>query len=212
MLASLRRPVVLIGVPDNPQGLTCVDLDFAAAGALTVNHLADLGHRRIALLGPSPAVYARGTSYAGRFLRGFNEAVTAHGLQAVSHPCAPSYAGVGAYLDQTLSTDPSITAIVAHNEAVLGALLSEVRHRGLDIPRDISVVAVCPDDIAKAQSVALTSVTIPAAELGALAVDMTVRQLDGPVSAEIRLLSPRLTRRDSTARPHSHSVRHYAAE
>ncbi|MBB5891454.1 substrate-binding domain-containing protein [Kutzneria kofuensis] len=135
VLASLRRPVVLPGAPDNPQRLTCVDLDFVAAGAFTVNHLADLGHRRIALLGPSPAVYERGTSYAGRFLRDFNEAETAHGLRAVSHPCAPSYAGVGAYLDRTLSTDPSITAIVAHNEAVLGALLSEVRHRGLDIPR-----------------------------------------------------------------------------
>ncbi len=202
VLASLRRPVLLIGMPDDPRGLTCVDLDFAAAGALAVNHLADLGHRRIALLGPSPAVYERGTSYAGRFLRGFSETVAARGLHAVSHPCAPSYAGVRAFLDLTLRADPSITAIVAHNEAVFGALLSEVRHRGLDIPRDISVVAVCPDDIAKAQSVALTSVTIPAAELGTLAVEMTVRQLDGPVLPEIRLLSPRLTRRESTAQPH----------
>lgn len=51
------------------------------------------------------------------------------------------------------------------------------------------------------QFVALTSLAIPAAELGRLAVDMTMRQLDGPAPAEIRLLSPRLTRRHSTARP-----------
>jgi DNA-binding LacI/PurR family transcriptional regulator len=201
VLASLERPVVLVGVPDQPRGLTCVDLDFVAAGAATVHHLADLGHRRIALLGPSPAVYERGTSYAGRFLRGFTEAVAARGLHAVSHPCAPSYDGVRAYLDQTLDADPSITAIVTHNEAVLGPLLSEVRHRGLDVPGDISVVAVCPDDMAMAQSVALTSVAIPSAELGRLAVDMTMRQLDGPAPAEIRLVSPRLTQRASSGRP-----------
>jgi len=200
VLLALQRPVVLIGVPDHPQGLTCVDLDFAAAGAACVDHLAELGHRSIALVGPSPAVYRRGTSYAGRFLRGFTDAARSRRLRATPMPCAPSYEGVRACLDQILATDPNVTGIVVHNEAVLGPLLSDLRHRGLRVPDDVSVVAVCPEDMAETQSVELTSVAIPTTEVGGLAVEMAMRQLAGPVASETRLLSPRLVQRASTAR------------
>ena len=54
-----------------------------------LRHLAWHGHRRIALVGPSPAVYRRGTSYADRFLTGFTEASAALGLQTMAHPCEP---------------------------------------------------------------------------------------------------------------------------
>ena len=82
MLLALDLPVVLIGVPDHPAGLSCVDLDFTAAGSACVAHLADLGHRSVALIGPSPAVYRRGTSYATRFLRGFDEAAKSRDVRA----------------------------------------------------------------------------------------------------------------------------------
>ena len=49
--ASLRIPVVLIGVPDDPAGLHCVDLDFAAAARLAVDELADTGHDRVVVHG-----------------------------------------------------------------------------------------------------------------------------------------------------------------
>lgn len=202
VLRSLRRPVVLIGVPDEPYELTCVDLDFVAAGSLCVGHLADLGHRRVALLGPSPAVYARGTSYAGRFLRGFTATAEHRDLTAVSLSCAPSYDAVRGCLEQVLRDQPDTTALVVHNEAVLPSVLSELQQRGLRIPTDVSVVAVCPDDMAANQAIPLTSVAIPAGELGRTAVEMAMRQLNGETHPEVRLLSPRLTRRASTA-PHT---------
>src|ERR671916_158444 len=45
VLRELERPSVLIGFPADASGLTCVDLDFAAAGARCVEHLRELGHR-----------------------------------------------------------------------------------------------------------------------------------------------------------------------
>src|SRR6185437_8444871 len=60
LLRELDRPSVLIGFPAEPAGLTCVDLDFFRAGQSCVEHLADLGHREIALVGPPRAVYERG--------------------------------------------------------------------------------------------------------------------------------------------------------
>ncbi|MEY9996492.1 DNA-binding LacI/PurR family transcriptional regulator [Streptomyces sp. V4I8] len=52
-------------------GLSCVDHDFAAAGALCADHLADLGHREVAFIGYG--VYERHTGYAERTLAGFRE-------------------------------------------------------------------------------------------------------------------------------------------
>lgn len=198
VLRSLARPAVLIGVPADPQGLACVDLDFTAAGAECVAHLADLGHRDIALVGPSPAVYERGTSYAGRFLRGFEETAAQRGVDAVALACAPSYDGVRDVLDDLLARPRALTGLVVHNEAILGPLLSELARRGRHVPDDISVLAVCPPDLAVAQSVPLSSVDIPAAELGGLAVELAMRQLDGLAEPEVRLLPPRLTVRGST--------------
>jgi DNA-binding LacI/PurR family transcriptional regulator len=203
MLLALDRPVVLIGVPEHPSGLTCVDLDFVAAGSAAVKHLADLGHRRIALIGPSPAVYQRGTSYATRFLKGFTDTAREHSVSALSLPCNHSYDAASACLDELFERDPAITGLVVHNEAVLPPLLSELRHRGLDVPSDLSVIAICPDSMAEHHAVALTTVAIPAEEVGEQAVEMVVRRLNGHDTPEVRLLSPRLTQRDSTAAPHS---------
>ncbi|HWC82405.1 MAG TPA: LacI family DNA-binding transcriptional regulator [Pseudonocardiaceae bacterium] len=199
VLQSLGRPAVLIGVPDQPRDLSCVDLDFTAAGATAVHHLAELGHRDIALLGPSPAVYERGTSYAGRFLRGFTSAADRHRMAAHSYPCVPSYEGVRTCLDELFRTQPMATGLVVHNEAVLSALLAELSARRISVPQRLSIVAVCPDDMVENHGLALTSVAIPTAEVGQLAVEMAMRQLGGIGQPEIRLLSPRLTVRDSTA-------------
>jgi DNA-binding LacI/PurR family transcriptional regulator len=199
VLSALDRPSVLIGLPEQPGGLSCVDLDFAAAGATCVRHLAGLGHRDIALIGPSPEVYRRGTSFAGRFRRGFDDAAYERGIRAGAHPCGHSYDAAMAALDRVFAENPDVTGIVVHNEAVLPDVLAGLAARGLRVPADISVVAVCPDNMAESGAVALTSVAIPAPEVGELAVRMTIRQLAGPPAPEVRLLPPRLTVRQSTA-------------
>lgn len=71
LLRSCSLPSVLIGVPAEADGLTCVDLDFRAAGELCVDHLAGLGHRAVALVGSPPEVYVRRTAFARRLVEGF---------------------------------------------------------------------------------------------------------------------------------------------
>ncbi|WP_199431633.1 LacI family DNA-binding transcriptional regulator [Qaidamihabitans albus] len=199
VLQSLLRPVVLIGVPDDPAELSCVDLDFHAAAARCVDHLADLGHEQVALIGPSPTVYERGTSFAGRFLRGFTGTAHERALHACAHSCAPSYEAVRECVDKVFADQPETTGLVVHNEAVLGTVLSELQRRGRRVPDDISVVAVCPEDMAVSFSVPLTTVAIPSNDVGRLAVEMVIRQLDGAAAPEVRLLSPRLNQGHSTA-------------
>ena len=88
--------------------------------------------------------------------------------------------------------------MVVHNEAVLPALVTVLDEQGRRVPRDMSVVAVCPDDMAATHAVAFTNIAIPADEVGAIAVDMVLRHLGKAAPTETRLLSPVLTVRAST--------------
>ncbi|MEV6237587.1 LacI family DNA-binding transcriptional regulator [Lentzea sp. NPDC051838] len=197
-LRTVDAPVVLLGMPDDHQGLSCVDLDFTTAGRQLAGHLADLGHRSIALIGSHPSVYERGTSYAARLLAGFTSEMAKRDLPASVHSCAPGYDAVAACLDEVLHPDRGTTGLVVHNEAILGQLLLELRRRSLDVPGDVSVIALCPDDLAESLPVPLTSIAVPAAELGSIAVEMVMSRLARDHAPEVRLLQPRLTDRGST--------------
>ncbi|ASW53891.1 LacI family DNA-binding transcriptional regulator [Plantactinospora sp. KBS50] len=200
-LRRLRQPSVLIGLPEDPAGTACVDLDFDAAGRECLRHLAGHGHRRVALVGPTPVVYARHTSYADRFLVGFQAAAAELGVQAVTRACEPGGDGVRACLAAIDAELAGVTALVVHNEEALLPLLDELRMRGRRIPTDISVVAVCPRDVAVGLPVPLTSVDIPAHEVGTLAVEMAMGLLDGQGTSATRLLPPTLVERESCGAP-----------
>ncbi len=60
------------------------------------------------------------------------------------------------------------------------------------------MVAICPDQVATQASVRLTSVAIPAQEMGRHAVEHLVAKLEGRGSDEVVLIAPELTVRTST--------------
>ncbi|PVU83661.1 LacI family transcriptional regulator [Cellulomonas sp. WB94] len=199
VLVGLRQPAVLIGLPRDSAGLSCVDLDFDAAGRVAVRHLARLGHRRIALLGSPRAVLERHTSYADRMLRGFTAESRELALVSVAVSCESSHTGAIAAVDEVLASMPDVTALVVHNEVALPAVIATLRERGRRVPDDISLVAVCPEDVAVGQPLPLTSVDIPAHVIGRVAVEMAMARVEGEQPAETRLLLPVLTERQSTA-------------
>ncbi|AEG45010.1 LacI family DNA-binding transcriptional regulator [Isoptericola variabilis] len=203
-LRALRQPTVLIGLPREPAGLSCVDLDFEAVGRLGATHLARTGHTDVALVGSPPEVMARHTSYADRVVRGFREACAEHGLRGEIEPCEPTPAGARHAVDAVLDRAPGTTGLLVHNERALPHVLAHLAERGRAVPDDVSLVAVCPTDVALAQSQPLTSIDIPAEVIGGVAVEMVLSRLRGEQPAETRLLAPVLTERDSTAVHEAH--------
>jgi len=198
-LPVLRRsqlPAVLIGIPERTDGLSAVDLDFASAGALALDHLADRGHRRVGLIGQPREVHERGTGYAERFLSGLRDAANERDVALTPVRCEPSMAGLRASVAELLTADDRITGLVVHNEAVLPALREVLGEHGRRLTVDMSAVAVCPDDMASSHGVEYTNVAIPAEELGATAVEMVMGSTGR--RGETRLLAPRLTERETT--------------
>ncbi|GAA3496932.1 LacI family DNA-binding transcriptional regulator [Streptomyces albogriseolus] len=198
LLRESAQPAVLIGLPADTTGLTCVDLDFRATGALCVEHLAGLGHRDVAVIGEAPAVYERHTGFAERTLDGLRSAARETGLRLLHRPCEGGYDATAVTVARILDERPDTTGFVVQNEAAVEPLLALLRQQGRAVPEDVSVVAVCPEQVAVQASVRLTSVSLPAQEMGRHAVEQLVAKLDGRGGDEVVLLPPELTVRASS--------------
>ncbi|GAA3661497.1 LacI family DNA-binding transcriptional regulator [Lentzea roselyniae] len=205
LLRQLSIPSVLIGRPAAARGLTCVDLDFEAAGAKCVEHLADLGHRSIGFLGAPSAVYRRTTGFAHRAMTGFSAAAMRRGVAATALSVEEDHDSVLRATEVLVRAHPSMTALVVHNEAALGGITACLRAAGRHVPGDIAVVAICPDELAERMSPPLTSVRLPAEELGRHAVELLVAKLEGRQPPPLVLLPPKLSRRASTPDPVDHA-------
>jgi LacI family transcriptional regulator len=199
-LRELRRPSVLIGFPADAHGLTCVDLDFHGAGARCVEELAALGHRRIALLGAPAVVYARGTGFAHRTRAGFLAGLSSLGVPGVALPCEEDRTSVATTLRDLFRAHPGTTGIVVHNEAAVEHVLSLLPAMGRRVPDEVSVIAICPDEIAARTRPPLTSIAIPAEDLGRQAVSLLMAKLTGATPSEATLLTPALTVRATPSR------------
>ncbi|HEU5028600.1 MAG TPA: LacI family DNA-binding transcriptional regulator [Spirillospora sp.] len=199
LLRSLDRPSVLIGFPADAGDLTCIDLDFHAAGAVCVEHLAGLGHREVALIGSPPEVYARRTGFAQRVADGFGAAVREHGLAGGVHPCEATPEAARALVARLLAERPGLTGILVHNEPVVDTVVRALRANGRAVPHDVSVVAICPDEMAEHAEPPLSGVAIPAQEVGGRAVELLMGKLGGEAVPAATLLPPTLTPRASSA-------------
>ncbi|MGW0132012.1 LacI family DNA-binding transcriptional regulator [Streptomyces sp. NPDC003299] len=198
LLRAGGRPSVLIGLPADTAGLTCVDLDWAATGALCAEHLATLGHHDVAVIGEAPAVYERHTGFAERTLDGLRSRARELGLRVLHRPCEGGYDAVAATLARIFDERPGTTGFVVQNESAVEPLLALLRQQGRAVPEDVSVVAICPDPVATQGSVRLTSVGVPAQEMGRSAVERLVAKLNGTGADDVVLIAPELTVRASS--------------
>jgi DNA-binding LacI/PurR family transcriptional regulator len=198
LLRATEQPSVLIGLPADTAGVTCVDLDWSATGALCVEHLAELGHRDVAVIGEAPAVYERHTGFAERTLDGLRSRARELGLKVLHRPWEGGYDAMAVTLSRIFDERPRTTGFVVQNESAVEPLLAVLRRQGRAVPEDVSVVAVCPEQVAVQASVRLTSVAVPAQELGRHAVELLVGKLDGRETDGAVLIAPELTVRASS--------------
>ena len=172
---------------------------LAGAKAAT-EHLLSLGHRRIGVItGP------HGWVASVDRLAGYQGSLAAAGISVEPELIAKGnftnesgYAGAS----ELLSLRKPPTAIFAHNDEMAVGAMQAAKERGLEIPRDLSIVGF--DDVEKTQIVtpALTTVRQPLAEMGRMAVSLLTRLLERqPIEAMRVELATKLVVRDSTAPP-----------
>ena len=165
-----------------------------------VEHLLSLGHRRIAAItGP------RGWIATEQRLRGYRGAMAAAGVmpdpELVVESDFRTEGGVEAALALLNRPDPP-TAVFAFNDMLAIGVMQAARRHGVRIPEDLSVLGF--DDTFEASIVTppLTTVRQPLAEMGRMAVNLLVRQLQNQRIEALHVqLETKLVVRESTAGP-----------
>ena len=209
--ASLRVPVVLVGVPDDPQGLHCVDIDFALAARLAVEELAQTGHDCVTLIGYSAAMVERRLNYMARFIDSAEETARRLGIDCVLlSPVEPGRAGAACAVQRLLRQAPPARQdpparhglVVPHTE-VMRPLLHALAAAGLVPGQDISVIGLSTDSDAEESEPPLTNVSLEPRDVSRRAMETLfwlVGHEGGTSPPQVALVPPRLTRR-STVMP-----------
>jgi DNA-binding LacI/PurR family transcriptional regulator len=188
-------PVVLQGsLPD--VAVASVDVDNVAGARQAVEHLLALGHRRIACITNAPLVYTA----ARERLDGYRQALEAGGVdwddvlvQEGAFDASSGHRAMAALLERTTFD----AVFVASDVVALGAI-GALRETGRRVPSDVSVVGFDDIPLAAYFDPPLTTVRLPAFELGQAAGRALIRRIGDPAIPDRTLLPIELIVRSST--------------
>lgn len=190
-----RVPVVVTGRTLKAERLFSLTFDNVEGGRLATQHLIDLGHRKIACITGNmkhPDAIDR--------LAGYRLALSRSGLEYDASLVIPGEfteeSGLRAVQHLLLSGNAFSAIFAANDQMALGAALG-LQQRGLQVPKDVSLVGF--DDLPAATYMhpPLTSVHVSAYELGRLAAASMLQLVDN-LTPFVTLPSPRLVHREST--------------
>jgi DNA-binding LacI/PurR family transcriptional regulator len=194
-------PYVLIGRPSNPSGLFWADIDYGGLVERCVEHLAELGHRSIALLNRPAELLTAGYGPAQRAADGFESAAARQGLVAHAFCCSDDASGGEAIMREILAARPRITAAVTINEGALPGVARAFLRSRIRVPRNFSLVGVVGERFAEDFHPPMTAAVISPVELVRGAFEMLQQRMAEPRSEPRHFLqSPLITLRATTAR------------
>ncbi len=205
--ALLRRaaiPYVVTYVSEAAEAAPAVGFDNFRSAYEIAAHLVDLGHRRFALAtspsGANDRIRAR--------RQGILRCLADRGIETEPPVLELPYAmesGRDA-VRRIVKDFPQVTALVCTTDFLAIGALAEARILGLAVPRDLSVAGFDDLEFAASLSPALTTVQVPAREIGRIAADRLVGALAGEAVETATVLPARVILRESTGAPRASAL------
>jgi LacI family transcriptional regulator len=197
-MAHWSTPTVLINRVMDHDGFSSVVGNDAAGVHAAVDHLAQLGHRRIVhLAGPDYLSTGRIRSQA------FAEAMRGHRfrIRKADVVTCESYSVSAGYAAgrRLFATQADVTAIFASNDLIALGAMQAIRDEGLVCPGDVSIVGFNDMPFVDQSSPPLTTIRLPQYAVGVQAAELLLERLTNPEAAVKSVLLPvELVVRDST--------------
>jgi LacI family transcriptional regulator len=201
-LVHRNVPIVLAEFKlDDPKASTIL-LDYSTGIQAAVNHLAKLGHGKIAFLAGPHKLHSAITRE-----NDFRTAMKAAKLTVVKDwvvECDHTLKGGVAGFAQLQSLAKRPTAIVCSNDMTAIGVLRAAYMAGLRVPEDLSVIGLDNIDFAEFTLPPLTTISLPRADLARAAFEALRLQAENPGVPDLKrefMVSTSLVVRGSTAAP-----------
>lgn len=193
-------PCIVINNIVNDLDIHYIGIDNFSGGFMAAEHLAGLGHQRIAI------ITGNLQTQAGRHrLEGFKQF-----LSQSHRTLAPEYVVEGDYSrrsaraagEKLLDLPQPPTAIFAASDDMALECIAYIMEKGLNVPRDISVIGFDDNPSSIYGPVALTTIKQPLFEMAETAVKYLHNIMTGKKKSAVqKVLSPQLILRDSCSSP-----------
>ena len=191
-------PLVLINRDSDSDATDTVNNDNAHGVRLAIEHLADLGHRRIALISGGSGAAARART------EGYRRAMDALGLAAhiLVVDGAHTEEGGERGARELLTAHRLPTAIFASNDLCAVGAMNALDEEGVRIPHDVSLIGFDNTSLAALRHISLSSIHQPGGDMGRSAVDRLAERLANQrTTARHDVVTPSLVVRSTTAPP-----------
>ena len=196
ILKELKERVVVVG--RHEVDFPAVMVDNMGGATQAVQHLIDLGHRRIASIsGPE------GSSTATDRLTGYRNALAQNGLSFDEGLVRRgTWSPESGYLlaRELLQREERPTAIFCANDQMAFGVIKAARELRLAVPKDLAVVGFDNVPTGSYFDPPLTTVEIPMYDIGAAAMKMLIDLLSGENFEKLRLFNTKLLVKGSTVR------------
>jgi LacI family transcriptional regulator len=199
-LADSREPLVI--VDRNIEGVSAdlVQIDHEKGAYLATRHLLQLGHVKIGCItGPIE------TAVSAMRVHGFIRAMSERGIEFAPDAIVESdFSGMGGHWAASRLFDTiQPSAIFACNDMMGIGALRAAAERGIDVPRDCSIIGFDDIELGSFTYPALSTVGQSVRALGDMAAQTLIERITGNASSappgRRRVIAPRLVLRESTA-------------
>ena len=179
-------PVVLLGQLSG-SGIPFVDVDNVGAAKQAVEHLIGLGHQRIGIITNTSLEYTAARGRLAGYRQALERATLSFDEGLVRYGDFREESGRVAMKQLLDLPEPPTAVFVASDLVAFGALVA-IRQRGLIVPDDVALVGF--DDVRLAHYVdpPLTTMRLPAYELGYKAATLLTQLIGGETAEEQGIL------------------------
>ena len=196
-LARSDMPLLMAGRPFRTDIVSSIDINNVAASGVAVQHLVDLGYKRIATITGLP----QHTSGIDR-IEGYRKTLIENGLPVDERLIAEGdFTEEGGYLamKKLLAMQPHPDAVFAASDTTAAGAMRATREASLRIPQDIAFVGF--DDllpISPRVTPQLTTIRQPIVRFGTRAVELLIERIEnGSLPVRREIMETQLIVRDS---------------
>ncbi len=198
-LQGAKLPFVRISPYEKLDMASCVRIDDQRAAYDITRYLMELGHRDIGFV-TGPDTHAA----AGQRLLGFQAAMKEGGVAVRNEWIARGEFDVQSGMragQKLLSAKSRPTAILASNDDSAIGVMAAAYSRGVAIPHDLSIVGIDDSPIASAFWPKLTTVRQPISELGKVATEILIQEIEAATEHTTTKLDCEIVVRESAGPP-----------
>jgi DNA-binding LacI/PurR family transcriptional regulator len=175
-------PVIFLGGKVGLEEENCITIDYRQSAKAAVEHLYQLGHRKIALF-----VYQPNNRTILQKCEGYEKTMREHGLtpRIYWEGDSSDTLKAGSILAERLIAENNLpTAIWCASDLMAIGVMDTLKRHNLNIPRDVSIIGHDNLFLSDLDFISLTTFSLPKKEIGTRAVDMALSIMKYDESSE----------------------------